>query len=340
MLVKVIALTGFLIGAGVGMALAQPVGPAELPPADYQGQSYIDSAGCIFLKASYDGDTNWVPRVGEDRKPICGQTPTKAVVNVISAVGEAVVVPRQSRATKRVARAAVQRAPVTIGCPVSVPVARRYATTDGGSVVLCTATNGSLTGARSPIYPSGSGVGASLSPARRAGVEIPLGQRQADHTQVHAGAQTHVGATFNPPKGYEVAWKDGRLNPLRGKGTAAGQAAQDKIWTRTVPAVAVTRKAKSRSAGQTSISASNKPGVSATAAAGASAIYIQVGAFGEPSNAVGAAARLAALGLPASKSKAGKGLQVVYAGPFATSADAQAALIRARGNGFSDAFIR
>lgn len=337
MLVKVIALTGFLIGAGVGLALAQAGGPAEVPPTDYQGQSYIDSRGCIFLKASYDGDTTWVPRVGEDRKPICGHTPTKAVVNVTSAAADVAAVPlRQARVAKRIARAAVLPAPVTIGCPVSVPVARRYATTDGGSVVLCTATNGSLTGARSPIYPSGSGVGAALTPSGRAGVTIPLGKGLMDQAQLKAQAK----APSTAPNGYEVAWKDGRLNPLRGKGTAAGQAAQDKVWTGSVPAVAVGAKAKQKLAAQNSLSASNKPGISADPAPGAAAIYIQVGAFREPSNAVGAAARLAALGLPVTKSKAGKALQVVYAGPFASGADAQAGLRLARGNGFSDAFIR
>jgi SPOR domain len=49
------------------------------------------------------------------------------------------------------------------------------------------------------------------------------------------------------------------------------------------------------------------------------------------------------LGLPVSKGKftsGGRVLQVVYAGPFASGAEAQAALRAARGNGFSDAFIR
>lgn len=325
MLVKVIVLAGFVIGAGAAMALAETDGPAEVPPADYQGQSYVDSNGCIFLRAGYDGEASWVPRVGQDRKAVCGQTPTQAVVRVVSAAAETqpTPVPKLQR-TKRAAQAVVSRDPVTIGCPVSVPVARRYATTDGGSVVLCTATNGSLTGARSPVYPPGSGVGAALSPARHAGVVIPLGKQRTAIAQADAG--------FTPPKGYEVAWKDGRLNPLRGKGSAAGQAAQDKVWTRDVPAVAVVAAAKAKSVARTTISASN--------GAAASAIYIQVGAFGEPSNATGAAARLAALGLPVTKGKAGGALQVIYAGPFASGADASAALLLARGNGFSDAFIR
>lgn len=324
MLVKLMAFAALVAVMGTGAALAQTDGPAEIPPAEYQGQSYVDSQGCIFLRAGYGGTASWVPRVGQDRKPVCGQTPTQAVVKVISASGELDVAPvRKATGKRRVAQAAVPRAPVIIGCPVSVPIARRYATTDGGSVVVCTATNGSLTGARSPIYPGDSGVGAALSSARHAGVAIPLGHKLTPSAQGGAG--------FSPPKGYEVAWKDGRLNPLRGKGTAAGQAAQDKIWTRDVPAVAVVAKPRTKAAAQTTISARNGSG---------GAIYVQVGAFGLPSNADGAASRLAALGLPVSRSKSGGALQVVFAGPFASGNDATTALQAARRSGFSDAFIR
>jgi len=41
---------------------------------------------------------------------------------------------------------------------------------------------------------------------------------------------------FALPKGYRRAWTDDRLNPLRGLGTAEGDAMQDQIWTRKVPA--------------------------------------------------------------------------------------------------------
>jgi hypothetical protein len=322
MLARVIAFACVSVVSFAAMAVAQTDGPAEQPPASYEGQSYVDSNGCIFLKAGYGGDATWVPRVGQDRKPVCGQTPTKAVSNVTEAAGSDVAPAPKAKVRKRAVGAGKPRAAVKIGCPISVPVARRYATTDGGSVVLCTATNGSLTGARSPIYPAGSGVGAALSSTRYAGVTIPLAQPRG-------GAM--AAAVVSPPKGYERAWKDDRLNPLRGKGTAEGQAAQDKVWTREVPARAVVAKA------------SVKPAVKTTVAASNGGLYVQVGTFGEPSNAAGASARLSALGLPVSKGKftsSGRLLQVVYAGPFASGAEAQAALRAARGNGFSDAFIR
>ena len=71
--------------------------------------------------------------------------------------------------------------------------------------------------------------------------------------------------------------------------------------------------------------------------------WVQVGTFGVPANAQGAAQRLSTMGLPVAKSKlnkGGKALEIVLAGPFGSVADAQAALSIARTAGFGDAFLR
>jgi len=60
-------------------------------------------------------------------------------------------------------------------------------------------------------------------------------------------------------------------------------------------------------------------------------------------NADGAAARLRGAGLPTARANItskGKAMQIVLAGPFASGAEAQAALSVARRAGFGDAFIR
>ena len=164
-------------------------------------------------------------------------------------------------------------------------------------------------------------------------------------------------ATVNkPPAGYRTAWDDGRLNPNRAKGTAQGRARMETVWTDTVPrrpvAVSASQDTRSRvilrknASGQkatlASVSTKTNPGVRNTVSA-ASHRYVQVGTYGNPSNASKVIARLQGLGLPVRVTQAksgGRVLQTVMAGPFTRQANLNAALTAARNAGYRDAILR
>ncbi len=403
MIFKLLSAAAVAVVFGATSVGAQSVGqiggPANMPPATFKGQQWVDSRGCVFLKAGYGGQINWVPRVGRDRKALCGYPPTGSTRSAIEvatsedmAEPAAPVAAAKPAATKLTAVAplipvapmvkpqaalpvtkvrskpyvaapapaptvvaapkAVVRQPAPyvevapqagyetvasvgpargqIGCYTSAPVAERVRTRNGGTAVVCTRGDGTLTGWRPPIYPREAGVGAALTDPAPQTDTIP-----------------------KPPKGYELAWDDDRLNPNRGKGTAEGWAAQDQVWTRDVPAKLVAdepaakRKKKLvyvQTTPQVTVSTKGQPQVQKkTAKATKGGAYIQIGTFGVVSNADGVAARLKGLGLPVARAKitsGGQPMQIVMAGPFRSASEAQDALAMARQAGFGDAFIR
>ena len=225
-----------------------------------------------------------------------------------------------------------------IGCYTDAPVAEVVRLRNGGTAVMCTRGDGTSGGWRPPIYPAGSRPGVAL----RDPVQVTRGTVNAGGVEAYGDRYAAAEPDFAPPPGYKLAWKDDRLNPKRGLGTARGQAAQDQIWTRKTPARLVADVARKKAARSgVTISTMNAPVKPARASGGRA--FVQIGTFGVASNASGAAARLRAAGLPVAMSKlvkGGKQLQIVLAGPFASAGEAQAALSKARRAGFGDAFLR
>jgi hypothetical protein len=65
-------------GAGAAQSLRDLPVPAEFPPASYSGTQYVDSAGCVFIRAGVGDNVSWVPRLTRARQPLCGFAPSLA----------------------------------------------------------------------------------------------------------------------------------------------------------------------------------------------------------------------------------------------------------------------
>ncbi len=296
-------------GLAQAQSFAQLGGPVNLPPAGFSGEQFVDNRGCLFLRAGFGDVVNWVPRVNRDHAPLCGYPPTFGAA-VIAAVNE-------DMAPEPVAAAR----PVQVAVPAQVePVPQPQAAAPR----------------------QGTFWAMLFAPSQ------PRVDRQPAAVLTVAAPVVVDNSVPKPPKGYKLAWDDDRLNPLRGVGTAQGQAQQDQVWTREVPAQLVVAKPQKAATARVTVSTMSAPAPQMGRQAGTQAVaghasYVQVGTFGQPENAAAVRARLMALGLPVSTARIdrkGKILQVVYAGPFGSAVAAQAALVQARGAGFGDAILK
>ena len=150
-------------------ALAQS-GPAELPPSSFAGNQYVDSTGCVFLRAEVNGAVRWVPRLTADRAAVCGYPPSFAPAPQAASVDAAAVPP------------AVRAKPAAVG----------------------------------------------------------VRKKKIVRIARHARAAAQPADLSGVPKGYKVAWTDGRLNRDRGPRTAQGDAQMALVFdTRKVPMVEI-----------------------------------------------------------------------------------------------------
>ncbi len=373
-------------------------GPAEMPPASFQGQQYVDSRGCVFMRAGLGGKITWVARIDRDRRPICNQVSMAEAQARLEApqgdqaVPQMVSTPQSQRAGKPMATVASKlvaqrqigiQAPVVVpglipapvlrapapdyraktvaqtdmqtgarsaACPTLAPVLERMALQSGGTVLVCTRGDGTATGWLSPGYPAG--VGGTLQNVQDQQVafsgNVHPKSSLADVTSTDTVQTVIAGAPIAyrvaPATQYVAAWKDGRLNPLRGIGTPQGWAMQAQIWTQKAPARLVADRPAQKSDAKLRVTQSTmSAGQPRQQTIGQGAHYVQVGTFGNSNNVSRVAGALAAMGLPVSKSrmnKAGRDLVIVFAGPFDSAQAAQSAMAMTHQAGFGDAFLR
>ncbi|WP_212525446.1 SPOR domain-containing protein [Actibacterium sp. MT2.3-13A] len=401
-------------------------GPAEVPPASYAANQYVDSRGCVYVRAGYAGQVTWVPRVTRERKVLCGFKPSLAAEAPAAPAPKVAAKPAEDSAAKPAAPAVAPAArvaqpprkaktpPATVGAPMATVALTETPPKIGAAAAAAkrssapevpaakTAAPAPLETAekRNPACPGASEISRGYINDGRAGpvrcgpqAEAPAGRRVARATP-NADAPRRVAVAASAPQpvtvprrvvqpapvkipaGYEPAWKDDRLNPMRGKGSAEGKAQMDLLWTETVPRRLIdvttgrdvtTQLAhvkypytdyamQQRHLGRASTKATPEPRVAATsksqrpavattptAAAADSHRFVQVGMFGVPANAEATRARLRALGLPVAVARSragGQEMQTVFAGPFETQAQLTSALGAVRKAGYGDAFLR
>lgn len=385
--------------------------PAEFPPASFKGKQYVDSQGCVFIRAGIDGSVTWVPRVARDRKMICGFQPTlknpsatataapitNKVVQIVPDAAPAQTAQTKPRAVKKVTvvsqepvrvvsapRVAAPQKRVVKTQPVAVTpkVTRKYSVKQVAPAPVAIDPHCAGISAQSqkylnhptakvrcggqamaPHFADATGtptVSIQQQPAyaapasklrsviRTKPAQVVTATQVPSHTRV---VPRHVYETranaitvTKPPRGYKAAWKDDRLNRHRAEQTFDGMAQADSIMTRGTP-----RRLKSVQAQEIVTAQRVKTIVASKGNSGQKRMhvntggYVQVATYRTSKDAQTVARRVKALGLPVRVGKVTKGGQtyrMVLAGPFASTAQAQSALHKARSAGYNNARLR
>ncbi|OED50055.1 sporulation protein [Rhodobacteraceae bacterium (ex Bugula neritina AB1)] len=228
--------------------------PAEYPPLSYTGKQYVDSRGCIYIRAGIGGDVNWVPRVSRSRKQICGYAPTNVQGTTRqrqrAATPELITLepsqqpqqatagtpPRTVTTTKprRAPAAAVEQPTTAASKPVVKKVVRAApapaAAPQPAAAVRQPAGNSACAGLSdiSRQYTNSSDV--RCGPQGEAPVSFggqAVGPQSSllltPNTRVvqkHIYQDRRLSNSFTVPEGYRPVWTDGRLNPQRAERTA------------------------------------------------------------------------------------------------------------------------
>ena len=359
-----IAITAAASYLGLGPADAQSLSdiqaPAEFPPDSYTGRQYVDSEGCVFVRAGIDGHVTWVPRVSRNRQIICGFQPsfpqTEPQAEIASTTAEMMATSDPEPDTNSDAEQVI--GDTVSSEPEVSPQTTKKETLD------CDCENadepcGTQTSAQIEAQPAQNSVtNTSVDTASmNVSASQPKSSRRAvtektvsSHTRV-APRRVYENQIASRqgvyiPKGYKAVWDDDRLNPYRMHQTFAGKVKMEQIWTNTIP-----RKLIHRESGRKVVYADTDPvatvstrsNVNKAQPAAASHRYVQAGVFAQMSQAELVAQKMANSGLPTKLGKVkrtGKTYGVVIVGPYRSQSQLDDAYRRVRAMGFKSATLR
>ncbi|MFK7754543.1 MAG: SPOR domain-containing protein [Sedimentitalea sp.] len=240
---------GFWGSVASAQALSNANPPAEFPPASYSGRQYVDSKGCVYIRAGVNGNVSWVPRVTRKRQQVCGAQPT------FSQPQQAQAAPARPAAEPeeiRIEPAQTATAPAAVTTPAASPTPKRVrrtpsagpeATVFRGPDPVVAATPKPAPKPRRVAAPRPAPVAAPQviqptpvivkptpqpTPQPRV-VQVAEANPVNDQTRV---LRRHVfenrlgseGVRVLP--GYRSVWEDGRLNPRRAERTLAPSVAE------------------------------------------------------------------------------------------------------------------
>lgn len=404
-----------LAGPTTAQTLRKVTTPAENPPTSFKGKQYVDSRGCVFIRAGFGGKTTWVPRVNRQRKVYCSKRNTPSlsgsqlasVQSKVNSAPKGKVLDLSAPTIKTVAapvRKTVKVPPkkVVKTLPAKPARVKTVRVTQPKPIVVRKAvpTQRVAVGGPQKIHPGdlvrGSRAGAENAGVTRRVVTAPQTQtvrrvvvpqqvqqtvaptqttrvvrRQVATTgsqQVHPGdlvranrrqAAVTANASIQPVRRQQtvrVLSPSQVVDPIHGLTTTGpviqsdvtyeGDAQMQQVWTNTVPRKLVKQKVRVRKVARATqrvrtTQSTKKVVVKQRPASTAGGRYVQVGTFGNLSNAKRTVRRFQSGGVPVATrnlTRGGRKLQVVLLGPFGSSTQAQSAMRAARGAGFGDAF--
>lgn len=275
-LTRLIAIATILGSISLSGLVAQTVSPgdqpAEFPPSSFKGKQYVDSNGCVFIRAGIDGDVAWIPRVTRKREGVCGFKPTFAGQVVPSEPADQVqaeLIALDDAASAPISAPAVRPVPAPVRRPDAPPVRVVRQTAPAPNVVVRTVADAPVRQPRiiradavcpsaselsqqyysntkypvrcgpqtQPIIANGTMQPSVALPTRRSiRAEGPIQVNpQRWIAPLHVAINNLNTTNVTVPPGYRKVWNDDRLNPYRAYQTLEGHRAMQMMWTSTVP---------------------------------------------------------------------------------------------------------